>query len=153
MSYIVFAHLPDADEIVPRHNGPEITTQLLRHGFNWMHAETSDTNFTPQSGGYFSTDDDPFEIGADDSAPSTTADNESIAKAVPEPFPSNFDLILGSGQRIVADGRSMSFMRIGHVAWALLLGWIGGHFTQTVYEWTRRDRTTAMHRSCESVST
>lgn len=139
--YLVFAHVPDADGIVPRHNGPEITTQLLRHGFNWVHAGTHDTNFPSQPGGYFSVGDDPFACDANDDVFAAVADNEDMPQEAPEPFPKNLSLIHGSGQRIVADGRSMSFMRIGHAAWALFLGWIGGHFTQMVYERSRRDRT------------
>ena len=141
LSYLVFAHLPDSDELVPRHNGPEITTQLLRHCFNWMQADTYDSNLTSQPGGFFSVDDDPFAFGPDDDSFSAATRNDDMANETAERFPNNLSLIVGGGQRIVADGRSMSFMRIGHAVWALLLGWIGGHFTQIVYERSRRDRT------------
>jgi len=139
LSYLVFAHVPDADEMVPRHNGPEITTQLLRHGFNWMHTHTYETNLRSQPGGFFAVKDDPFAVGPDDDALSQKTGNNDMAYEAAEPFPSNLSLILGGGQRVVADGRSVSFMRIGHAAWALLLGWIGGHFTQMVYERSRRE--------------
>ena len=139
LSYLAFAHTPDADEMVPRHNGPEITTQLLRVGFNWMHAGAYDNNFTTKSGGFFSVADDPFTFGADDILSATT-DNDDASKEAGESFPSNISLVFGAGQQIVADGGSISFMRIGHSTWALLLGWIGGHFTQVVYERSRRNR-------------
>lgn len=141
LSYLAFAHVPDVDETVPRQNGPEITTQLLRLGFDWMHAETYGSNLSSQPAGFFSVADDPFTVSADDNNASTTTDNDDTPQKAPESFPSNLSLIVGGGQRIVADARSMSFMRIGHAVWALVLGWIGGHFTQAVYTRSRRDRT------------
>jgi hypothetical protein len=141
LSYLAFAHVPDVDEMVPRHNGPEITTQLLQLGFNWMHAETYDTTFSSQPGGFFSIADDPFTFGADNDIVSTTTDNDDTPQKAAESFSGSLSLIVGGGQRIVADGRSMSFMRIGHAAWALVLGWIGGHFTQAVYDRSRRHKT------------
>ena len=142
ISYLLFAHMPDADSMVPRHNGPELSTQLLRHGLNWLHAETYDSNLTSQPGGMFSVDDMNESI-TDDDPLGVITDFDDTQDEMGEPFPGNLSLIVGGGQRIVSDGRSISFMGIGHAAWALLFGWIGGHFTRTVFERSHRDRTIA----------
>ncbi len=133
--YLVFAHMPDSDETVPRHNGPEITTQILRLTYNLLHSDTYGTNFSPQPGGFFSVQDDLFD-SRDFEDPFGEDTGESDVASL-EPFPANFSLIYGSGQRIVSSGDSMSFMRIGHSAWALLFGWFAGHFTRVVYERSR----------------
>lgn len=120
LSYLVFAHVPDGDDLVPRHDGPEITTQLLRHGYNWLHADTYDSNLTSPPGEFFSVDDDSFSAGGDNNPISTTTDVDHAPNETADPFPGNLSLIIHRGQQIIADGRSMSFMRIGHSAWALL---------------------------------
>jgi hypothetical protein len=141
LSYFVFAHMPDADEMVPRHNGPELTTQLLRHGYHWLHADTGGNDLTSHRRRIFADVVDPFASDSDDHF-SMATDQRHTSIQIVEPDPASFSLIVGGGQQIAADGRSISFMRIGHAAWALLLGWMGGHFTQTVYDRSRPDRTT-----------
>lgn len=102
-SYLALVHVPDADEEVPRHNGPEFTTQLLRVLYNKIHAATFETIFTP-----------------DADWPDITDEGRLSLRIV-------------GGQRIISDGTSRSFMRIGHSAWALLLGGIAGHFARGLY--------------------
>ena len=158
--YLVFAHVPDSDGSVPRQNGPEITTQLLRLAFNWLHADYYETSFSRQSGsGFFSVQDsridsrdsdDPFAADSPDESfvtPQTDFDDliELIKETAgtsgfgeTEPFTPNLNLVFGGGQRLISSGDSITFMRIGHSAWALLLGWIAGHFTRLVYERSRR---------------
>ena len=138
--YLGLAHVPDSEGFVPRHYGPEITTQLLLLVYNWPNAETD--QYYP--GGAFSVQDDPFANGSPPAMPDKPRDFDDLISDVTEiigpdiePFPPNLQLIVGGGQRISDD--SVSFMRIGHSAWALLIGWIAGHFTRAIYERSRRD--------------
>lgn len=162
-TYLAFAHLPDSEESVPRHNGPEITTQLLRHAFNWLHGDEDGSSLSPPSGiGFFSVpddrtasrdSDDPFAADSPDEStvtPNPTFDDLIDLIDIPiaesddrEPAASsaNLNLVFGGGQRVISSGDSTAFMRIGHCAWALLLGWIAGHFTRYVYERSRRHPT------------
>lgn len=124
--YLAFAHVPDSDQAVPRHNGPEVTTQILRLAYNWLHSDSFDTNFSAQPGdGFFSIQDDPTGTPGNDMPRGAN-------------YETSLSLIFGVGQRVISSGDSISFMRIGHSAWALLLGWISGHFTRVVYERSRR---------------
>ncbi len=135
--YLVLAHVPDSDDLIPRHNGPEITTQVLRLAYDWLRSDTFSTIFSFEAGGFFSVQerlvgsrelDDPF--GAD-----AEGEPDFVSSTSP---PANLSLVFGSGQRVISSGDSISFMRIGHSAFALLLGWFAGHFTRFVYERSRR---------------
>ncbi len=132
ISYLVVAHLPDADDMVPRHNGPEITTQLLRRGFNWLHSSTyfKDNNLMPKPGGVFSVQDQPLDFRAQVDAIQEIIDPDNWPS---EPFPAKLSLVFG-GQQLAVDPFAFCerFMRIGHSAWALFFGWIGGHFALTI---------------------
>jgi hypothetical protein len=142
---LVLAHVPDADGLSPRENGPEFTTRLLRLAYKWSHPDAYLDNSSPKSGGgFFSVQDVPSDSrGPDDPAPAQ-ADFDSLIEIISDtvgesdeplsPFPTNLTLVIGSGQRVVTMGDPVSFMRIGHSAWALLLGWIAGHFTRCVYQ-------------------
>jgi hypothetical protein len=125
-AYLAFAHVADADGVVPRHNGPEFTTQLLRLAFNKLHDRSYATSFSRQPGGFFS-------------VPSETEGIDPFGDSA-APFSGKLSLVIGSGQQIVSDGTSISFMRIGHSAWALLFGWVGGHFTRFIYVRSRRQQ-------------
>lgn len=123
-AYLVFAHVPDVDDQVPRHDGPEITTQLLRLAFNKIHSGTYHTSFSRPSGFFPVTSEEEHVEALGDTM---------------QGWPNNLSLVVQGGQRIVSDGTSKSFMLIGHSAWALLLGWIAGHFTRFIYLRSHRD--------------
>jgi len=110
--YLVFAHIPDSDGMGPRHNGPEVTTQLLRLSYNWLHSDSYDTNFSLQPGGGF--------------------DLVQVNTRKPD-----FARVQGGVLHIISSGDFMSFMRIGHSAWALLVGLVAGYFTRFIYERSR----------------
>jgi hypothetical protein len=114
--YLYYVHLPDENGLVPSHDGPLITTQILREGFNLMHSGDYGTSFR-SGNGFFSV---PSDLFADDASKKDDAN---------QPFENNLSIVLGGGQTIVGGGESIAFMRIGHSMWALLLGWIAGHFT------------------------
>ncbi|MDP6442746.1 MAG: hypothetical protein QGG36_04390 [Pirellulaceae bacterium] len=118
--YIGFAHIEDEDEVRPRHYGPELTTQLLRIGYNWMHGGSYDSILDPP-GEFFPSDSGLVEVEPPQPGSGT-----------------GLSLILGGGQRIVSSGDSISFMRVGHSSWALLLGWIAAHCAEFVYLRSRR---------------
>jgi len=121
-AYLSFAHVADQDGIVPRHAGPELTTQLLRVAFNKLDQGQYDTSLAASE----------IYIGPKRAVP-------PIAEPIPQPpWQGNLSVLTGGGQRIVADGSSMSFMRIGHSAWAMLLGWIAAVFTRALYLRSRR---------------
>ena len=135
--YLALAHVPDSDELVPRHNGPEVTTQLLRVVYDWLRSGTFETNFSYEAGGFFSVQDQLVDSrGSDDSFGGDAVAEADAASR--KSFPANLSIVFGSGQRVISSGDSISFMRIGHSAWALLLGWISGHFTRFIYERSRR---------------
>jgi hypothetical protein len=143
-SYLALAHIPDSDGTVPRHNGPELTTQLLRVGYNWLRSGSYDTSFSPSTGGLYLIQD----ALAGEQAPSDpfamTDQGTATSRDPTDSFPAGkLSLIIGGGQRIISSGDSVSFMRIGHAMWALLIGWVAGHFTRFAYDWTRRARTRA----------
>ena len=137
-SYLVLAHIPDGDGSVPRHNGPELTTQLLRVSYNWLRSGTYDTSFSARSGGFFSIQDDVKNEKNPSDPFGTPGSDEATSRNLTSAFPANLSLVIGGGQRIVSSGDSISFIRIGHAAWALLIGWAAGHFTRFAYERTRR---------------
>jgi len=157
LSYLGFAHLPDAYERVPRHNGPEITTKLLQYGLGWMHPDNGRV-ITSSPGGMFSIQDNPFDTPADfdpfatrtgvnpfgpstnDDSLSTTPENPDTPGQLTTPFRTTNSLVIRGGQSLFPDSNSVSFMRIGHACWALLLGWMGGHFTRVVYQRSRQTR-------------
>ena len=131
VSYLVFANGEDANGIAPRHQGPEITTQLLRLSFNWIHAGEYELEDVPKgNGGMFSVEDKLQEVDVSSAT--------EPAQHTPVPFSSSLSLVINGGQQLVADGRSISFMRIGHGLWGLTLGWIAGHFTAAVYRQSHR---------------
>ena len=135
--YLVLAHVPDSDDLIPRHNGPEITTQVLRLAYDWLRSDTFSTNFSLEAGGFFSVQDRKVDAREPDDPFGATAEGEPDFGSRTSP-PANLSLVFGSGQRVISSGDSISFMRIGHSAWALLLGWLAGHFTWFVYERSRR---------------
>lgn len=134
-SYLGLAHIPDVEGFVPRQDGPELTTQLLRVAYNFLRSDQYQTRFSnePPPGGFFAINDD-FEqrpIMDDPFASSNRHESESQDQA--RSSTGNLNVIIGGGQSVEPPENSVSFMRIGHAAWSLLIGWISGHFTQFVY--------------------
>ena len=130
IAYMLFSHCPDSSGMVPRQYGPEVTTKILELGFNWLCEIEAEE--PPSSGGFFSVDDDGFDFGVDNETevnPYAKEDGQAV------PFPSNLTVVVNGGQTLV----NTSFFRIGHSAWALLLGWFSGHICRLAYVRSRSE--------------
>ena len=155
--YLLLAHIPHLDEDedsfayeydLPRlrYDGPEITTQLSRYAYEKSHDCDLDNTISPSrngGGGVFSlqdaspsqqNSDDPFGGGV------TEADFKPLIDLIRSTDPEDWDDVDGTtlsfppnGGGIVSVRREIEddfaqFMRIGHCSWALLIGWVSGHF-------------------------
>jgi len=88
---------------------------------DWINPfDSSDGN--PFDGNPFGNSNNPF--GENSKAPSDESDNVEAQS--------------GDRGRVYSEGDKGRFFYIGHCAWALLFGWLGGHFTCLVYERSRR---------------
>ena len=103
------------DAPLPRHNGPEITTQILRFALAKLHP----TAFQPvyslrrgggAGGGLFNVN---TQFGGMGDGSRSTTDPETLSDRIRQP--------------IIANDTCISFMRAGHCTWALLFAWIAGH--------------------------
>lgn len=110
VSYLVFAHTPDDDELVPRPSGPEITTQLLTLGFYWMHDGTYYDSITTRPNGFFFVEDDSLAGHSNDDAPLVKTNKDETTNETTAALLTSLSSILGGRQRLVASDRSMSFM-------------------------------------------
>ena len=127
-SYLIFAHSPDADGNSPRRSGPEFTTLLLRYTFYKLHPTTANPFAVPPAvgqGGMFSIPSDSIRL-------KSPPESDSIAQ-----FSGNSSLVFATRQRYLSPP-SDEFMRIGHSAWTIIFGWLGGQLTRFVYRRSRR---------------
>jgi hypothetical protein len=153
LAYLLFSHVPDQDQVSPRHSGPEVTTNLLIPIYKFIRSNHQKSSKQYDAGEV----EDPFneveQVGSGNvnneldsqNAIATTAPplpNLALTKQydageVEDPFsaiPATaskrpiLTLNFRTGQEVVASGDSIWVFRIGHCAWALLLGWIAGRF-------------------------
>lgn len=158
VSYLLFAHLPDRYNTVPRHNGPEFTTRILAQAYTSLHAPpawvggmlsvdvqtgesgSSEDPFSPgQDDGLVVDDDDPFSDAEDDRLFGDDEDpfSDGVSSASQETHSGSYCIVCGATS-YDSSTKSVSFMRVGHGSWALFLGWLGGHLTKAVYVRSRR---------------
>jgi hypothetical protein len=109
----------------PRHNGPELTTQLLRLVLSKLHPdEFQNYYFGRGGGGLFRVWDDgqalpPVLLAASDMSGRSDAPKMTLSDQIANP--------------IMVTDRSVPFFRCGHCAWALLFGWLAGHSACYLY--------------------
>jgi hypothetical protein len=101
--YLGYTHLPDDSDMSPRHDGPLITTQVLRVAFNLIHDDFFPTVFSPPT-------NFPVDYVTVDS---TTAAEPNDSTEDPSE-PTSLSLVFLGGQTITADGTTIAFMRSGH---------------------------------------
>ncbi len=116
--YVVFSHFPDSSGNVPRRHGPEITTAILQSAYEWkVDSQVKTKHF-----------DKPMSNGLDDRGVF-----DSVFGDRPAADPNEIITLVYDGQNGVRKtGNPPVFFRIGHCAWALLIGWVAAHVTQAV---------------------
>jgi hypothetical protein len=67
-------------------------------------------------------------------------ESEATSQDTEESFTPELSLIVGRKQTLIPFDDPLAYMRIGHAAWALLLGWIAGHASRFVYVRSRPDQ-------------
>lgn len=154
--YTVFSLIPDSYGYSPRMSGSEITTKSLSLAYAMLQAEdVPDEEVEPEQGPPSDSEEDPFAGGGmfciQESGSVTAQDFEPLIDLIRDtidpdawvetggegtilPFATNITCIIAGPA-----GDELSFMAIGHSLWALLLGLIGGHASQFVYESSRKN--------------
>ncbi len=150
--YLGFSHVPDTDGHSPRQCSLEVTTKLLRFGYEKLATSikgwddqfyaATETRQINSSGKNTSNEfDNPFKDETISSDPFSDqmkmAEEESFAsiKTIIEPHISHqvdVDLqnITGFKPYMLSEKRFQRFMRIGHCIWAVILGWSVGYLSE-----------------------
>ncbi len=169
-AYLGLAHCPEAEDPsvvrsnsspsltapVPRHNGPELTTQLLRFALSNLHPNSYEL-ILPGSrggGGMFNVATQMGGLGGQQiENPPGQEDDAVDDQPSPVPFPAAFGSKLTTRLRtpIARNETSVAFMRCGHCAWALLLGWFAGHIASAAQGRPRRPAPVQLNKSNPSM--
>lgn len=137
-SYLLLAHTPDGQGNCPRQIGPEVSSLIIKEVYDRSRAFSKVAEPDKRSSGSAANDtrnsidvtDNPFGGGSSTNNPFSGVENGEDVAAIIQTIANNsaentsLDVSYG-GQRVVSDEDLSAFMRIGHCAFGLLIGFVG----------------------------